>query len=144
MLRKKECDMYDERQIRERGMIFKRSFFLMILYNFIIAVLVDIADVPWFDCFTYLESSFIGIILSATICTIMMITKNAYISPIKPYFTDIAVGIMSFCGIATLIGDIQSFDWFTFIVAICILIICCTYWIKLIKDRKNVNTDDED
>lgn len=144
MLHKKECDMYDERQIRERGMIFKTAFLWLVLYNFIIAILVDIANVPWFDYFTYSESNFIGIILSITICTIMMIIKNAYISPMKPYLTHISVSAMSVCGIGTLIGDIIYFDWFNFVISICITAICCTYWINFFCDRKNINVDDED
>lgn len=144
MLHKKECDMYDERQIRERGMIFKTSFFLIVLYNFIIGVLVEMADVAWFDYFTYFESNLIGIMLSVTICTIMMITKNAYISPIKPYLTNISIAFASICGIIALIGNIKDFDWFVFIISICIVLICCTYWTKFFIDKKKINIDDED
>lgn len=144
MFRKNSEELYDERQIRERGMIFKTSFFLIILYHFIIGVLTEIADFPIFEYFDYFQVSFIGIMLTVTVCTIMMITKNAYVSPLKPYYTHITVGLSNFCTIVTLIGNIKYFDWFNLTISICILIICCTYWIKFFIDKKKINIDDED
>lgn len=143
MLNKKESKMYDERQIRERGMIFKLSFFILMVYNMITALLSEYTSF-WLENFSNFQSNFIGIIFTTTIASILMITKNAYISPIKPTVSHISIGCINFSSIITLIGNIRYFDWFNLIISICMLMICFTYWVKLFIDKKNINFDDED
>ena len=143
MLDKKECEMYDERQIRERGMIFKLSFFILIVYNMITALLSEYTSF-WLENFSNFQSSFMGIIFTITIGSILMITKNAYISPINPKVSHISIGCITFSSIAILIGNVKHFDWFNLIISICMLMICCTYWIKFFIDKKKINIDDED
>ena len=138
----KECQMYDERQIRERGMIFKLSFFILTFYNVITAFLSEFTPF-WSENFSLFQSNFIGIIFATTIGSILMITNNAYISPIKPTISHISIGIMTISSIVALIGNIKHFDWFNIIISICILMICCTYFIKLSMDKKNINIDED-
>lgn len=138
----KECQMYDERQIRERGMIFKLSFFILVFYNVITAFLSEYTPF-WSKNFSLFQSNFIGIIFATTIGSILMITNNAYISPIKPTISHISIGIMTISSIVALIGNVKYLDWFNIIISICILMICCTYFIKLSIDKKNINIDDE-
>lgn len=138
----KECQMYDERQIRERGMIFKLSFFVLVFYNVITAFLSEYTPF-WSKNFSLFQSNFIGIIFATTIGSILMITNNAYISPIKPTISHISIGIMTISSIVALIGNVKYLDWFNIIISICILMICCTYFIKLSIDKKNINIDDE-
>jgi len=137
-----EC-YYDERQIKERGKIFKISFLILVFYNFIVAFF-DSFDIPWFDWFDYFQSSFIGIMISVTICTILMITKNAYISPNNITWTHIAIGIMTLSGIIGMGANIQHFNVFSIIISTCILLIVTTYWIKLLLDKIGDNNIEDD
>lgn len=138
----KECQMYDERQIRERGMIFKLSFFILVFYNVITAFLSEFTPF-WSENFSLFQSNFIGIIFATTIGSILMITNNAYISPIKPTISHISIGTMTISSIVALTGNVKHFDWFNIIISICILMICCTYFIKLSMDKKNINIDED-
>ncbi|MGN1411358.1 MAG: hypothetical protein ACI4WH_02455 [Oscillospiraceae bacterium] len=143
MLHKKEFEMYDERQIRERGMIFKLSFFILVVYNMITALLSEYTPF-WLEHFSNFQSNFIGIIFTTTIGSILMIAKNAYISPINPKVSHISVGLITFSSITILIGNARYFDWFNLIISICMIMICFTYWIKFFIDKKKINIDDED
>lgn len=134
--------MYDERQIRERGMIFKLSFFILVVYNMITALLSEYTTF-WLEHFSSFQSNFIGIILATTIGSILMITRNAYISPINPKISHISIGFITFSSVMILVGNLKYFNWFNLIISICMLTICCTYWIKFFIDKKNINIDDE-
>jgi hypothetical protein len=139
----KEDKNYDERQVKERGMIFKLSYLLLVVFNVVTALLSETTTF-WNEHFSMFQSNIIGIMLVTTICTILMITKNAYISPNKPKVTNLTVGLMSLCSIEGFIGNLLSFDLFNIIVTFCVFVICCTYWIKLLKDKNSTYIDDDE
>jgi hypothetical protein len=142
-MQNKEYEMFDERQVKERGMIFKLSYLLLILFNVVTALLSETTTF-WSEHFSMFQSNLIGVMIVTTICTILMITKNAYISPNKPKVTNLTVGFMSLCSVEGFIGNVLSFDLFNIIITFCVFVICCTYWIKLFKDSKSTSIEDDD
>jgi hypothetical protein len=143
MLSKEECKNYDERQIRERGFIFKLAFLLLVGFNVITAVLSEVTTF-WDAHFSLFESNLVSIMLATAVCSVLMMVKNAYISPKNPQLTNVSMGILSFCAVQGLISNLLSFDLFNTIVIACVFVICCTYWVKLIIDSKKRPTDDEE
>jgi hypothetical protein len=66
---------YDERQLIERGKIMQQSFILLIILEFVNAVLYGECNIIWADIF---DSQLLIITIAGCYCTIRMILKDAY------------------------------------------------------------------
>lgn len=73
--RTKEAPAYDERQLIARNNAYKTSFFTLLAYCGICAVL-DLFDIKWAILYAQM---FLGILLSATVFVVICITKDAYV-----------------------------------------------------------------
>ena len=66
---------YDERQEAIRGIVFKRAFFTLVIYNIAYGVFDTATGIVWCDGFT---AMFIGVALSCTVFVVSSIMKGAY------------------------------------------------------------------
>jgi membrane-associated HD superfamily phosphohydrolase len=142
-MRNKEYETFDERQVKERGTIFKLAYVLLVVFSSVTAVLSETTTF-WNEHFSPFQSNTLGVMVVTTVCTVLMITRNAYVSPIKPKATNLTVGLVSICSVEGLVCNVVSFDLFYAAMTLCTSVICCTYWVKLLIDGKSASVEDDD
>ena len=78
---------YDERQLLARNAAFRYSFFFLLFYSFVCAVL-QLCNVIWAELAIQM---FLGIILSLALFVALCIIKDAYFSASKKYNTNAVI-----------------------------------------------------
>lgn len=67
--------MYNERQLKIRGNIFKHGYIFIAVYM-VVTALISSSDILWF---AEIANAMVGLSLSATVCCIEMILRDAYV-----------------------------------------------------------------
>ena len=137
MFKKSEETVYDERQIKERGKIFKLAFFILVVYESLISIFQ--IKLPFFNSS---QLNFIGVMLSVCICSILMILKNSDVSPKNSNWSNIGIGIMSVCSLIGIVCNLIDFEAFGVITSLLVLLICFTYWTKVFTENKSSKNED--
>lgn len=145
----KEPAKYDERQEAIRGIVFKKAFYTLVVYNIAYGVFDMATGIVWCDRFT---GVFIGICLALTVFAVCSIMSGAYFRiDEKPtvWVSVIAVvslinAIISIIRIVNgefIIDGMLSYNSVNLIVALMFLAVLIAMAVKRARDKRSEETE---
>ena len=145
----KEPAKYDERQEAIRGVVFKRAFFTLIIYNIAYGVFDMATGIVWCDRFT---GVFIGVCLALTVFAVCSIMSGAYFRvDEKPTAWLILIALVSLVNAAIsiirivdgefIIDGILQYNSVNLIVALMFLAVLIAMAVKRARDKRSEETE---